>query len=695
MRTNPLIIILSLGLVACGQDSGSGPANTQAASGTIGAQDHVAEDDVVSLVSGIDLANFDNSVRPQDDFFRYVNGTWLNTAEIPADRSGWGATYEIHERNEERLKKVLEESAVTEADAGTNAQMIGDFYASYMDQQKADELGIEPLRAELNSIAAASSHEDIIRLMGQQARMNIEHPFKYTIARDLGDTSRNMAYIWQGGLALPDRNYYLDDDEKFVEARTAYVEYVDTIMSLAGFDGEHGEALLAFETALAEVSWPRADLRDLNAIYNLMDRDAMAEMAPAFDWALYLESAGLGEQAEIVMETPSFFKGFGELVAASDVELLKNYLRFKLVDHFGYKLSDPFFQARFDFYSRKLRGQEKPLERWQYALANANNLLADALGEIYVERFFPLEAKARTEEMVTNLKAVMEESIDNLTWMGDETKEEAKKKLAALRVYVGYPAQWKSYEGLEMRPDDLVGNMMRAERYDYDRTVRQLSEPPIDGEFAYPTQAVNAYYSSDAGELVFLAGYLQPPNFDPLADDATNYGALGSTIGHEISHAFDDKGRAVDEKGELRDWWTEEDAARFKAQSTILVEQYNQYEPLPGLFVNGELTLGENIADLAGAAIAYRAYIRSLDGKPSPVIDGFTGEQRFFLSNAQSSRGKWRDGLMREIVTSDPHSPNEYRVNGIVKNMPEFYAAFDVKEGDDLYLPPEQRVAIW
>jgi putative endopeptidase len=688
MRFHLTVFLVSLGLTGCGQDVSVTVHHSDTSAPAV-------EADEVALVSGIDLANFDTSERPQDDFFRYVNGTWLDTAEIPADRSGWGATYEIHERNENRLKSVLEESAVADAEPGSNLQMIGDFYVSYMDQDRVDELGAEPLRVELDLIDAAKDKADITKLFGRHARMNIEHPFKYTVVRDFGDTTRNIADIWQGGLGLPDRDYYLQDDEKFVEARAGYVEYMDTMMALAGYESAAGESLLGFETKLAEASWPAADLRDLNAIYNLMDRDAMKEMAPDFDWVLYLDAAGLGDHEEIMMETPSFFKGFGELVATSDIELLKNYMRFKLVDHFGYKLSDAFFQARFDFYSRKLRGQEEPLERWQYALANANNLLADALGEIYVERYFPLTAKARTEELVSNLKIVMEESIDGLTWMGESTKEEAKKKLAALRVYVGYPGQWKSYSGLEIRPDDLLGNVIRAERFDYDRSIAQLSEKPVDGEFGIPTQSVNAYYSSDAGELVFLAGYLQPPNFDPLADDATNYGALGSTIGHEISHAFDDKGRAVDEKGELRDWWTEDDAEKFNAQAELLVGQYNEYEPLPGLHVNGELTLGENIADLAGVAIAYRAYLRSLDGKEAPVIDGYTGEQRFFLANAQASRTKWRDGLMREIVTSDPHSPDEYRVNGVLKNLPEFYAAFDVKEGDGLYLPPEQRVSIW
>jgi endothelin-converting enzyme/putative endopeptidase len=688
MRFYSTAVLVSLGLAGCGQDVSVTVHDSKT-------DEPAVEAIEAGLVSGIDLANFDTSERPQDDFFRYVNGTWLDTVEIPADRSGWGATYEIHERNEERLKSVLEESAAAEAVHGSNPQMIGDFYTSYMDQDRVDELGVSPLREELDLIDAAKDKDDITKLFGRQARMNIHHPFKFTVIRDLGDTTRNIADIWQGGLCLPDRDYYLQDDEKFVEARVAYVEYVNTMLALAGYDAGAGEPLLGLETRLAEVSWPAADLRDLNAIYNLMDRDAMKEMAPDFDWVMYLDAAGLGDQEEIMMETPSFFKGFGELVANSDIELLQNYLRFKLIDHFGYKLSDPFFQARFDFYSRKLRGQEEPLERWQYALANANNLLSDALGEIYVERYFPPEAKARTEEMVTNLKIVMEESIDGLTWMGESTKEEAKKKLAALRVYVGYPGQWKSYSGLAIEPDDLLGNVIRAERFDYDRGIAQLSEKPIDGEFGIPTQSVNAYYSPDAGELVFLAGYLQPPNFDPLADDATNYGALGSTIGHEISHAFDDKGRTVDEKGELRDWWTDEDAEKFKAQAALLVDQYNEYEPLPGLHVNGELTLGENIADLAGVAIAYRAYLRSLGGKEAPVIDGYTGEQRFFLSNAQASRTKWRDGLMREIVTSDPHSPDEYRVNGVLKNMPEFYAAFDVKEGDGLYLPPEQRVSIW
>lgn len=689
------IVFGLLALVAgCGQSQSPEDTRPAAAAQQV---EQAPTAEAPTLSSGIAMENIDHDVRPQDDFFRFVNGTWLANTEIPADRSGWGAPYEIHERNEKRLHTILEEASTAQAAPGSDTQIIGDFYASYMDVERVNELGIEPLAEELAAIDAATTHADVVRLFGRLARMNIQHPFKYGTNRDLGDTSRNLGYIWQGGLGLPDRDYYLKEEEKFADLRAAYAEYMETMLTLAGFEGgaDAAQALLAFETRMAEVSWPAEKLRDLNAIYNVMDREQMAEMAPAFDWNAYLDAAGLGGQEEVVMETPSFFKGFGELVAATDVEVLKNYLRFKLVDHFGYKLSDPFFEARFGFYSGKLRGQEKPLERWQYALANANNLVGDALGKVYLERYFPLEAKARTEEMVANLKAVMADSIDNLEWMGDATKDEAKKKLAALRVYVGYPAHWRDYEGLEISRDDLMGNIIRMERFDYDRAVAQLSEDPVDGEFAIPTQSVNAYYSPDAGELVFLAGYLQPPMFDMTADDAMNYGALGSTIGHEISHAFDDKGRTIDEKGELRDWWTEEDAEKFKARADLLVEQYNQYEPLPGLFVNGELTLGENIADLAGLAIAHRAYLRSLDGKEAPVIDGYTGEQRFFMANAQSSRGMWRDGLLREIVMSDPHSPDEYRVNGVVKNMPEFYAAFDVKEGDGLYLPEEERVHIW
>ena len=349
MRFYLTAVLVSLGLAGCGQDVSVTVHDSKT-------DEPAVEAIEAGLVSGIDLANFDTSERPQDDFFRYVNGTWLDTVEIPADRSGWGATYEIHERNEERLKSVLEESATAEAVHGSNPQMIGDFYTSYMDQDRVDELGVSPLREELDLIDAAKDKADITKLFGRQARMNIHHPFKFTVIRDLGDTTRNIADIWQGGLGLPDRDYYLQDDEKFVEARVAYVEYVNTMLALAGYDTGAGEPLLGLETRLAEVSWPAADLRDLNAIYNLMDRDAMKEMAPDFDWVMYLDAVGLGDQEEIMMETPSFFKGFGELVANSDIELLQNYLRFKLIDHFGYKLSDPFFQARFDFYSRKLPG---------------------------------------------------------------------------------------------------------------------------------------------------------------------------------------------------------------------------------------------------------------------------------------------------------------------------------------------------
>ena len=378
-----------------------------------------------------------------------------------------------------------------------------------------------------------------------------------------------------------------------------------------------------------------------------------------------------------------------------DVETWQMYLKFRLVNNFAYQLGDDFFDARFEFYGRKLRGQQAPKERWQYALANANALLGDALGRIYLERYFPAEAKARTEEMVDNLREAFRESIDNLEWMGPETKEEAKRKLDSLRVYVGYPEYFRDYGALEISADDLLGNMMRGQRHDYSEELGKLAGPPIKGQFLIPTQSVNAYYLPTGSELVFLAGYLQPPMFNLEADDAVNYGALGSTIGHEISHAFDDQGRKVDENGELRDWWTEEDAAKYEARAEKLVEQYTAYEPLEGIHVNGRLTLGENIADLAGLTVAYRAYLRSLDGEEAPVIDGMTGAQRFFMGMAQAERSKMREEFLREILLSDPHSPSEYRVNGIVANMPEFYEAFGVSEGDGHYKAPEERVQIW
>ena len=649
------------------------------------------------MLSGVLVDNMDTSVRPQDNFYRYVNGAWLDRTEIPAERVRWGSSYEIIERNEQRLKTILEETAAADAATGTDVQKIGDFYTAYMDAERAAALGLEPLAGRLAAIDAVADHADLLPLFGDMIRHELESPFAYYVDRDRENTRRYLFYLWQGGLGLPDRDYYLRDDEKFAQIRGDYLAYVDRLLSLSGVaDSEAAAgAIVDLETRLAEIHWPKENTRDRLATYNLMDREQVRSLGDGFDWDGYLAAAGLAGVDELVVATPSFFEGFATLFGATDLDVWKHYLRYKLLDFHAYYLSQAFFDTRFDFYGRILRGQEKPLARWQYAVNQVNALLGDAMGRLYLEKYFPAEAKLRTEAMVENLRAAFRESIDALDWMSESTKAEARKKLAALRVYVGYPGHWRDYDGLVIRPDDLMGNRLRALAHDYDYELRKLASGPIDGEFGLPTQTFNAYYRPTAGELVFLAGFLQPPMFDLAADDAVNYGALGRVIGHEVSHAFDDQGRKVDENGENRDWWTQADAERYELLAQALAAQYEQFEPIEGLHINGQLTLGENIADLAGTIVAYRAYLKSLDGEPAPVIDGFTGPERFFIGAAQINRSKLREGYLREMLLSNPHSPPEYRTTGVVPNMPEFYEVFDVQPGDGHYRAPEDRVRIW
>ncbi len=687
-----LAAVLVVTLAACGQQEE--PAAT--------GQDSVAQEPAAAasgseVKSGIYVDNIDTATRPQDDFFRYVNGAWLDTAEIPADRVRWGSSYEIIERNEDRMRVILDETASSEAESGSDAQKIRDYFNAYMDVERANLRGASALAEPFARIDTIENHDDVLGQFGWSMQRGVGAPFSYYVDRDRQDTKRSLFYLWQGGLGLPDRDYYLKDEEKFVEIRSAYVDYIARILELSGID-QHADAaqrVMDFETRLAEIHWPKEKLRDRLATYNLKDRDALEEMTPDYNWSRYLEAAGLGQANEIVITAPSFFESFAALFPTVSVDEWKVYLKYKLASSFAYQLDQDFFDAYFNFYGKTLRDQQEPRERWQYALSQINGLLGDAMGRIYLEKYFPQEAKVRTEAMVENLRAAFGESIDALEWMSPETKAEAHKKLAALRVYVGYPGYWRDYTNLEIRPDDLLGNTMRGRAHDYGAELDKLVTGPIDGEFGLPTQSFNAYYRPTAGELVFLAGFLQPPMFDLEADDAVNYGALGRVIGHEISHAFDDQGRKVDEKGENRDWWTPEDAAQYEALAQRIVEQYEQFEPIEGLNINGELTLGENIADLAGTIVAYRAYLRSLDGEEAPVIDGFTGKQRFFVGAAQINRSKAREGYLREQILSDPHSPAQFRTTGVMPNILEFYEVWDVKEGDGMYRAPKDRVVIW
>ena len=656
---------------------------------------------------GIDKANMDLSVRPGDDFERYVNGTWLDTFEIPPERSRWGTFTELAERNDQRLREVMDESMLaTDAPAGSDLARSRDFFLSYMDVERSNSLGLEPLSDDLARIGAAQSREDLIRLFGLNLRRMKKSrtattmdgaPFDYDVDLDPKDTQQYRIMFRQGGLGLPGRDYYLSDDDKFQQSLAAYRAYVGRILELAGSESSDADAdtIITLESRFAEAHWSAEQNRDVDARYNKFDRAGLAELTPGLDWNLLLSQADLGDVEEIIIWQPDFYTAFDTAFQDTPIEDWKTYLRFKLISSVAPQLSQDFRQAHFEMYDKALRGSEKPRERWQQAVGGANEVLAEIMSRVYLERYFPPEAHERMMTMVENLRESFGEAIDGLEWMAPETKHEAHKKLASLKVYVGYPEAWDDYSQLEIVSDDLVGNVLRGRENIYHNHIGRLSGPPVYGRFVRATQEVNAYYSPETSELVFLAGILQPPFFDLTADDAVNYGAIGGVIGHEVSHAFDDQGRKVDEKGNLRDWWTEEDARQYEERATMLAEQYDRYEPLPGLHVNGRLTLGENIADLAGLTMAYRAYEKSLQGAEAPVIDGYSWQQRLFMGWAQIWRGKHRDGRLREIVVSDPHSPPRYRINGVVTNMPEYYQSFGVGEDGKNYTAPAERVRIW
>ncbi len=644
------------------------------------------------LKSGIVLENIDHDTRPQDNFFQYANGAWLDSTEIPEDEVRYGAWTEVRERNEERLRAILEEAAAADAPAGSDLQKIGDFYRSYMDTETANRLGLDALADELALIDAAKTHDDLVSIFGRNLSLQLGVPFAYYVDRDQGDTSRSLIYLFQGGLGLPDRDYYFKEGEKFETIREGYVDYVERLLELAGHDDSRAaaEGVMALETRIADMHWEAVKARDRSARYNLTAVAELPTLAPGLDWDLFLDGAQISQEEEVVLGMPSFFTGFAAMAPTVSVADWKTYLRFHLIDGFAYQMSQPFFDARFEFRGRVLRDQQAPRQRWEYALSNANFVLRDAIGRIYLERYFPPEAGDRMRAMVENLRRAFSRSIDELDWMQPQTKAEAQKKLASLKVYVGYSDHWREYSRVDIASDDLMGNMIRGTRETYFYDIRKLGKTPVDGEFGRGTQEVNASIRPTTGEMFFYAGILQPPFFDLEADDAYNYGAIGAAIGHEMLHAFDDQGRKFDENGELRDWWTAEDAEEYQRRAQVMIDQYSRFEPIDGVHINGELTLGENIGDHAGLTMAFRAYRLSLEGEEAPVIDGFTGEQRFFMGFGSVWRMKSREGRLREQLLSGPHSPARYRVIGTVTNMPEFYEAFDVKQGDDTGCRPRR-----
>jgi len=643
---------------------------------------------------GFDLAGRDPNAAPGDDFFRSASGAWLDKLTIPADRTRWGSFDELRELSDARSRAVIEKAAADRRGAG-DAGRIGAFYRSFMDEAAIERLDARPLQKDLGDIRAANSHQKIGALMGKVPSTFHTAFFSPAIYDDQKVMGRYAVYLGQGGLSLPDRDYYLE--ARFAPQRDAYRAYIAKQLTAIGWpepDRRAGE-ILAMETEIAKVSWALAERRDDTRMYNAMSVAELERAAPGFPWRTWLNNAGLAKVDRVVVGEVTAFPKIADIFAKAPVPTLQAWMAFTLTDNASPYLSKRFVDANFDFRSKTLSGQPEQRARWKRGVTTVSNALGEAIGKLYVDAYFPAKSKAEMETLVGNLKVAMKGRIERADWMSAQTKAEAQKKLAKLSVKVGYPVKWRDYSRLTVREGDLYGNVERGVAFEWDYQVGRLFGPTDKDEWGMTPQTVNAYYSPVKNEIVFPAAILQPPFFDPDADPAVNYGGIGAVIGHEITHGFDDQGRASDADGQLRDWWTAEDAAKFKAQADRLGAQYSAFEPLPGAKVNGALTMGENIADLGGLLMAYDAYKASLGGRPAPVIDGLTGDQRFFLGFAQIWRGKQRDDDLRRLLVSDPHSPAYYRANGTVRNVDPWYGAFSVSSGAKLFVAPNERVRIW
>jgi predicted metalloendopeptidase len=646
---------------------------------------------------GVDTTNLDRSVRPQDDFFRFVNGGWLNRTQIPGDRSSWGSFLELREQSSTALRTILEEAARSSAPAGSAERKIGDMYASYLDSARVEALGLTPLQGELRTIAAVTSTKQLPTAFARLARLGVSRPVGVGVGPDQRNSERNVVAVSQAGLGLPDRDYYLKQDAKLAAARAAYAQYITRAMTLAGQTDPAGAAqrIVALETRLAEKQWDRARNRDRNATYNRMTTAQLAAAMPSFDWPAYLKAAKLGQPTEVVVRQPDYLTALDTIIASTPVSTWREYMTFKLLDGYAEALPAAYQNARFDFRGRTLSGQQEQSARWKRAVAAVEGSLGEAAGQVYVKRHFAPEAKARMDALVKNVVEAYRVGIDSLEWMSPATKTEAKAKLAKFTVKIAYPDRWRDYSSLQIRRDDLIGNAMRTSAFEYDEMVARLSKPVERWRWGMTPQTVNAYYNASNNEIVFPAAILQPPFFNVQADDAVNYGGIGAVIGHEIGHGFDDQGRKSDGAGNLRDWWTGDDAKAYESRAEKLGAQYAALTPIDSLHINPKLTMGENIGDVSGLAAAYRAYRMSLGGKPAPVIGGFTGDQRFFMGYAQIWRTKMRDDALRQQLLTDPHSPGAVRAYIPLVNNDAFVAAWNVKPGDKMYVAPENRVRIW
>ena len=654
----------------------------------------------------VDQAGIDRSVKPGDDFYAYANGAWIKQAQIPADRSSYGPGAVLTEKTSQQVKGLIEDAAAGSPAPGSDAQKVGDYYASYMDEAGIEAKGLTPLAGDLAAITAITDKASLSSYLGTTLRADVDalnatnfytdHIFGVWITQGFEDPDHNVPYILQGGLGLPDRDYYLSDSPKMATIRTAYQAHIANVLKLAGVaDADtKAAAIMAFETKMANAHVSRVDSEDVHKANNPWKAADFATKAPGLDWTAYFAAAGLGAQQDYIVWQPSAVTGLSALVASEPVDTWKAWLTFHAVDHYANVLPKAFVAERFAFYGTALSGTPQMQDRWKRAVNATNGALGEVVGKLYTDKYFPASSKAEINDMVAEMLTAYHARISNLTWMSPDTKAKALAKLGTLKVGVGYPDKWTDYSSLDIVRGDAYGNIRRAEMFNYKKNLAKLGQTPDRGEWVMVPQIVNAVNLPMANALNFPAGILQPPYFDPQADAAYNFGSIGATIGHEISHSFDDQGSQFDAQGRLLNWWTPEDLAHFQAAGEKLAKQYDAYCPFPDLCLNGHQVLSENIADVAGLSAAHDAYVLSLHGKPDVVKDGLTGDQRFFLAFAQSWRQTEREAALRQQVQTDGHAPAEYR-GDTVRNLDAWYAAFGVKPGDKMYLAPEDRVQVW
>jgi predicted metalloendopeptidase len=649
-------------------------------------------------VSGVDMRYVDDAVRVQDDTYRHLNGKWLEQFEIPPDKASYNSFEVVRDATEAQLQHLVEDSSRAGPGASAEARKVTELYASFMDEERLARLGLTPVEPELAQIDALKSKRDLAGLIARLNQTDARAPYDLGIEADFRDSTKYAVFIGQSGLGMPDRDYYLQDDAKMQQTRTLYLAHVERLLALAHDAHAHADAasILALETSMARIQWTKVENRDPVKTYNKTTLAALPALMPGYDWARYAAEAGFAGKVDyVIIAQPSYFTGLSKLLATTPLPVWKAYFKWQVLSAAAPYLSAPFVDERFAFAGTVLRGVPENRPRWKRGLALLNGAIGEALGRLYVEKYFPPEYKARMLALVGSLIDAYRADLGTLDWMGPETRLGAQAKLAKLAIKIGYPDRWRNYAALEIAPDDLWGNVRRANMFEFRRNIAKLGTPIDRGEWDMTPQTVNAYYNPVKNEIVFPAAILQAPFFNVAAEDAVNYGGIGAVIGHEISHGFDDQGSQFDADGNLHDWFTPQDHEKFAAKTRALVAQYARYEPVPGFHVNGELTLGENIADNAGLAIALKAYKIALGGQTGPVLDGLTAEQRIFYGWVEVWRGKTRENDEVRLIKTDPHAPSAVRGTAPLRNQDEFYGAFGVKDGDKMYLPPGERVAIW